>query len=632
MIEPAAPRRKGRGRQGGTRPVLASDAVRMGQDALIVYARRLLLVGSLARAVALAAGARDWPQWGGNPGHEGASAAAGQPLVSLLADVVYDPFVAQEAAESGEDLLVHYAVPLLDATGVFLSFKSGSYLSCDPPGSGLPAPCGPDAWGLQTWNVRRLAWKGGALATEWTFASDWKPEPAGGALANWEPVFQPSLAGEFLYVPGFAGTIFQVSRATGNPVARIRPFGETLDPGIFVAGGLAADASGSVFYNAIRLDRGNPWSSDVLGAWLVKVGAGRDGLDRALLDARCRRPGAACPVPDELRDDRVALAAVRLRRAPRVRVRLATPRHQRGSRDRARWDCLHGLSGALQRALRVPGRGPSGPDARVERVAEERLERRLRRRPAAERDGRGMPVRLEAGSGSRDQRPSRRARVGPLLLFPVVLPDGGVLYGAFTSYNFQRGHLFKFGPDGRVVATYDFGWDITPALFRHEETYSIVLKDNHYAAGSYCGDPAFCPPETPRYDIVSLDSNLSVEWKFTSTNTLSCRRGAGGEVTCVSDHPDGFEWCINQPAVDGNGVTYANSEDGFLYAIGRGGVPTGKIFLNLAIGAAYTPLSISSNGLIYAQNNGHLFVLGNPLRSLPRAADRHGTPRTIDAR
>ena len=106
----------------------------------------------------------------------------------------------------------------------------------------------------------------------------------------------------------------------------------------------------------------------------------------------------------------------------------------------------------------------------------------------------------------------------------------------------------------RPLATYDFGWDITPAVFRHDGTYSILLKDNHYPTGSYCGNPSACPPQAARYDITSLDSNLSVEWKFTSTNTLSCQRDEGGTVTCVSDHPEGFEWCINQPAVDSHGV------------------------------------------------------------------------------
>jgi hypothetical protein len=33
--------------------------------------------------------------------------------------------------------------------------------------------------------------------------------------------------------------------------------------------------------------------------------------------------------------------------------------------------------------------------------------------------------------------------------------------------------------------------------------------------------------------------------------------------------------------------------------------------MNLAIGAAYTPLSLGPDGKIYTQNAGHLFVIGN---------------------
>ena len=81
---------------------------------------------------------------------------------------------------------------------------------------------------------------------------------------------------------------------------------------------------------------------------------------------------------------------------------------------------------------------------------------------------------------------------------------------------------------------------------------------------------------------------------------------------CLNDgtHPDGFEWCVNAPAVDATGTVYANSEDGWLYAIGQGGVLKQKIFTQLAIGAAYTPLSIGPDGKIYTQNYGQLFVIG----------------------
>ena len=88
---------------------------------------------------------------------------------------------------------------------------------------------------------------------------------------------------------------------------------------------------------------------------------------------------------------------------------------------------------------------------------------------------------------------------------------------------------------------------------------------------------------------------------------------------------DGFEWCVNQPAVDAAGVTYVNAEDGFLYAIGPDGALRDQMFLNLALGAAYTPLSIGADGVIYAQNYGHLFVIGKA-RSPRETGPRSGGP------
>src|SRR5205085_236723 len=67
---------------------------------------------------------------------------------------------------------------------------------------------------------------------------------------------------------------------------------------------------------------------------------------------------------------------------------------------------------------------------------------------------------------------------------PVIAPDGSVLYGAYTRYNYARGHLMKFGPNGSFLGAYDFGWDTTPAVYPHDGTYSVILKDNHYETGS----------------------------------------------------------------------------------------------------------------------------------------------------
>src|SRR5262249_56781608 len=116
--------------------------------------------------------------------------------------------------------------------------------------------------------------------------------------------------------------------------------------------------------------------------------------------------------------------------------------------------------------------------------------------------------------------------------------------------------------------------------------------------------------------ITQHNLSVKVECKFKSTNNQVCTRNADGSITCVPNNSGtqwpnvGFEWCINAPVVDANGVVYANSEDGNLYAINQGGTLKQNIFQQLALGAAYTPASIDAAGRVYSQNAGHLFVVG----------------------
>ena len=58
---------------------------------------------------------------------------------------------------------------------------------------------------------------------------------------------------------------------------------------------------------------------------------------------------------------------------------------------------------------------------------------------------------------------------------PVALPDGAVIYGGLTSYNGSRGHLMKVGPDGGLMGTYDFGWDVTPAVWVRDGRSGYLL-------------------------------------------------------------------------------------------------------------------------------------------------------------
>jgi hypothetical protein len=93
----------------------------------------LVVVGSVA--VAIAQNGPAWPQWGQNPQHTGNLPVTGQPPQAKLTDQTFDPFVRQEIAESGA-LLTHYQAPLVNGNNVFMEFKSGKYISCQPPGRG----------------------------------------------------------------------------------------------------------------------------------------------------------------------------------------------------------------------------------------------------------------------------------------------------------------------------------------------------------------------------------------------------------------------------------------------------------------------------------------------------------------
>ena len=561
----------------------------------------------------------DWTQWGQNPRHDGQLGVAGQRLDRIQAELVNDPLAGPKKAESSGSLLTHYQAPLVvNGEEALIPVHGGQYTPCSPPGSRSPFPCGADATGGRTWSQRMMQWRDGQLVEKWTFASDWKPVPDLGALAGWEPVFHAVISGDFVYVPGAAGSVHKLNRSDGSVAARIDPFGDA-STNRFVAGPLSTDGRGSVFYNAIQLvvpttaSDPSPWQRDVLGAWLVRVGSD----DRAATVTFARLvPGA--PPADALCETSFPTSQLPWPPGPTAAPPTAPCGSQRPAINVAPSIADDGTIYTVSRAHFNPRYGylvAAAPDLAPRWAAS--LRDRLR-------DGCGTPTMPPTGSpgGCRAGAlpgvdPATNAmpagQVSDLSSSsPTVAPDGAILYGAFTRYNGSRGHLLKFGPNGEFAAAYDFGWDLTPAIHRHGNTYSVVIKDNRYGVGSYCSDSVHCPrPLEGPYDITRLDANLVPEWSFTHRNTMSCQRTTGGGRSCVDDHPHGFEWCINAPAVDANGLVYANNEDGALYVIGPDGVLRQSLFLDSALGAAYTPVSIGRDGRIYALNNGRVFVVGN---------------------
>ncbi|MBZ5694136.1 MAG: hypothetical protein LAN36_02115 [Acidobacteriia bacterium] len=574
-----------------------------------------------------------WSQWGANPQHSGMVSTGGQSVAHLLADIVYDPFVKKEQAENVRELTVHYQVPLTDGNDVYMMTKTGTYNSCSPSGAWSGgASCGPNTWSTEQWNEARLTWMNGQIIQVWSFPSDWKPEPNGSGLIGWEPVFHAVDANGFIYVPGAGGTVWKVNKANGvAAAAAINPFaGMSVNAAnTYVAGPLSADSSGNIYYNAIELDPtgGDPWKNDVKGAWLVKITSGDVASTisfAALVPGAPLGTATTCPGTFSGTVPWPPANVIGTTNTPptvpcgsqRPGLNIAPAIAADGTiytASRAHFDDMQAyviavksdLSGAkwaasLQHLLN-DGCGtivPIGPTNSTPNAC------RVGATPGVD------PTTNALGSGViLDQASSS----------PTALPDGSVIFGAMTNYNGSRGHLFKFDVNGSFSGAYDFGWDSTAAVYSHGGTYSIVIKDNNYPVGLYCsGGGSICQalPEGPYY-ITQLGPNLNIEWQFQNTNTQSCTRNSNGSVTCTANtNPNGFEWCINMPAVDANGLVYATSEDGNVYVLpqGHSGIfttPAANLFLNLALGAAYTPLSIGADGKIYTQNDGHLFVVGN---------------------
>jgi hypothetical protein len=477
------------------------------------------------------------------------------------------------------------------------------------------------------WSEKRLHWEAGKLVEKWSFASDWKPEPdAGGELGGWQPVFHAALTNDAVWVPGAGGTVFRLNRGAGQVMGRFNPFGTTIDPNTFVSSPITADAQGNIYYNVLKLNitsdpnTNDPWSfgpnfdgtgaTDIPDAWLVKI-SNNGTITKVSYKSLTYNPAA--PVTCSVTFDTSTLpwppsptAVPRtvpcLSQRPGVNITPAiapdgtiysvTVAHNPFASRYAYIVAFHAdLSLKWTASLRdrlndgcgvtVPIATSTTPQANTCRV--------------------GANFGVDPAT---NQRPAGRV-IDQSSSSPVVTPDGGVIYGAYTRYDFARGHMFRFDAAGNFQAAYNFGWDSTPAVYPHHGTYSIVIKDNHYDAGNYCepipGDSlstAVCvdAPKGPYY-ITQLDPNMHIEWQFKSTST-------------DATHNNGFEWCINAPAVDVAGNVYANSEDGNLYMIGQGGGLLGHIFLNQALGAAYTPLSLGPDGRIYTENDGILFVVG----------------------
>jgi hypothetical protein len=556
--------------------------------------------------------AQGWPQWALNAQHNTQVGIAGQSLNQNIVNIVYDPLVPQEQALNDGDLLAHYQAPLVEGDDVYMMFKSGTYTL--------------ESYATQNWGETKYTWNAPhtALNVAWQFSTDYKAP--GSAFDFWEPVFHPALANGVLYVPGAFGTVWKVNKATGTGT-RINPF-NNLSSSRFVTSPLTVDSSGRILYTVVQLKNNTPdwFADDVVDSFLVRISpndsvekvswsaitvgtpAGNAQCLNAFSESQTPWPPSPTAVPPSVtcgsqRPGVNASPAV----APDGTIYLISRAHLI-----SRWGYLVAVNSNLTQKWVSSLRDRFSDGCGVSVAMGGSL-------PANGAPG-GCRTGANLGVDPATNGPGGGRVLDDSSSTPVVAPDGSIFYGAYTRYNYAQGHLMHFASNGSYIGAYRFGWDESPGIYSHGGTYSVDIKDNQYGGvGSYCNTASACPPDrtatNPAYPeayfITQLNHNLNTEWRFQNTNTLSCSRDANGNVTCVSDHPAGFEWCVNAFVVDSNGTLFANSEDGNLFAILQGGTLRDKIFQQLALGAAYTPTSIGSDGRIYSQNAGHLFVAGN---------------------
>ena len=556
---------------------------------------------ALLYLVPVAVHPQGWQQWGQNPLHTGAAPVAAQRPDQVLAQFTYDSLADDIRQDAGGNLIVHYMAPLVDGNEIFIMSRGDSqWTSCGRS----PHPCGAEMWPSMQWGITKLRLTGGNLDPQWTVMSSWKPAPDNGS--GWEPVFHPALSGPYVYMPGAGGTVIKLDRNSGDVVDRLQPFADN-DPNRYVTSPLTIDADGSVYYTVLKLNAAEPWTRDVEEAFLVKA----DSMGRS------NKISFRNLVPDAPADG----CTTTFRReelpwppAPDARPRTAPCGSQRPGLNAAPAVAPDGTIYIISRAHFNSAYGylvAVNPDLTPRWSAS--LRDRLQD---------GCEVLLPPNGTLGGCRDGSRPGVDPATnempagrvsdlstASPVIAPDGSVLYGALTRYNYARGHLFRFSSAGEFLNAYDFGWDITPAIYTHGGSWSAIVKDNFYSVGSYCNAVEYCGQAEASYSITSLGSGLRPEWSYRNTNDQACERLSDGTLACETSS-EGFEWCVNMVAVDRDGTIYANSEDGNVYAIDRTGRLTGRLFLKIAIGAAYTPLAIGEDGRVYTENDGTLFVIG----------------------
>ena len=431
----------------------------------------LCLLTALMFSLPMHLTAQDWPQWALNPQHTiFDSGVVGQPINRIKTSFVYDFNVPGEKADpnAAGTLLVHYQVNLIDGNDVYVESKDGTYSN--------------STYSTQRWHQNKYTWVGSNLVKQWTFDTDWFA--AGSSNLFWEPVYHAVLANGFLYDPGEGGTIFKINKANGAVVKRINPFGTTIDPNTFTASPLSTDGHGNIFYNVIKVD-GNTdanWlNDDVLGSWLVKVGADDSVsmVSYSTLLSQAVIKGDAVPAGNGRCNLSFSGSELPWPPQPNANPKTTACGTQRAAMNKAPAIAADGTIYTVSKAHLVTRYNyliAVNPNLTGKWAAS--LRGRLNDGcgvsfPIGNPGGAGANGGCRAGAtlgvdpGTNEPPPGRILDDDSST--PVIAPDGSIFLGTYSRYNFAQGHEMHFSANGDFLNAFNFGWDNTPAFTRTME-------------------------------------------------------------------------------------------------------------------------------------------------------------------
>jgi hypothetical protein len=469
-----------------------------------------------------------WPTHSHDEQHTGISSVASQPLSSIHWHVPVDL-----APPQGE-IFIHYGSPLVTAANTVI----------------VPVKT--------TTGFRVEAHNGANGHRMWTQATKYQVPSA-----TFVPGLGPTLSGNQLFVPDFAGRVIvrQTPDQTRGTVSRLVFYGKknyAQNPTLYqqnvqINTPLTTDANGNLYFGFL-----------VLGATPIGL---QSGVARVAADGTGTWVSAAT-ISNDTGVTNVAMSCAPALSNDGGTLYLATTNAAAG------YGYLVALNSATLAVVnRVRLKDPSsGQDALI----------------------------FDASSAT-----------------PTVGPDGDVYFGVienpFPNHN-DRGWLLHFNSDlSQKKLPGSFGWDDTASIvnaamvpsYTGTSSYLLMSKYNNYA-GVGTGDGknriAILDPNASEHDPV-LPATLVMKEVLTMLGQTPDNNGFPGAVR---------EWCINTAAVDPTTKSViVNSEDGKLYRWDlTTNMLTQSIRLTNGIGEAYTPTVIGADGTVYAINGAVLNAVG----------------------